>query len=87
MPYSMTVYSMQGCAPCTEFKEYLDRLGANYLVKDVTNDTEAQKEFRENGFIYTPTSIIEVDGEKYTIIGANKQKIEELLGIQSEQKA
>ncbi|MES9699974.1 MULTISPECIES: glutaredoxin family protein [Bacillus] len=81
MPYSMTVYTMSHCAPCNEFKNFLDKNNINYLVKEITGDKEASKEFNDKGFMYTPTSIIEIDGKTHTIVGGNREEVEQLLHI------
>lgn len=40
----MTVYSADWCAFCHAAKEYLDKLGVRYTVKDVEKDPSAAQE-------------------------------------------
>lgn len=79
--YTMTVFSQPTCGPCNEFKKYLNDKNITFTDKDVTADPDAGEEFISKGFQFTPTSIIEVDGETHTIVGGNLPRIEELLGL------
>ncbi|WP_057915858.1 glutaredoxin family protein [Peribacillus muralis] len=81
MNYTMTLYSMPHCGPCNEFKQWLREQNISYLDKDITNDLEVDKEFKNLGFMYTPTTIIKVNSEEHTIVGANIKKISELLSL------
>lgn len=77
--YKMTVFSQPTCEPCNEFKKQLKDKNIVFTDKDVTSNPEAGEEFLSKGFQFTPTSIIEVDGETHTIVGGNLARVDELL--------
>lgn len=81
MNYSMTVFTQPTCGPCNDFKNYLEAKSIEFINKDVSNDLEARQDFLDNKFQYTPTSIIEINGEKHIVVGGNTPEIEKLLNI------
>lgn len=77
--YSMTVYTQTSCGPCVDFKKALEQNNINYTNKDVEVDLEARKEFLDKGFNFTPTTVIEIDGDTQTLFGADIGKVLALL--------
>lgn len=77
----MTVYFQPTCGPCRDFKKWLDENNISYIGKDVSNDIEAFNEFQSKGFQFTPTTIIVKDNKEHVVIGFNKPKIKQLLGL------
>lgn len=61
-------------------KEFLDEHGIPYTAIDVTKDTVARDEMiKKSGQMGVP--VIDIDGE--LIVGFNKEKLSEKLGIPS----
>ena len=66
-------------------KDYLTQKGFTYEEKLVDQDDLAKDEMSKesNGFLGVPFSLVrKEDGTKATIIGFDKGKINEILGIQ-----
>ena len=65
---------------CVRVKEYLSQKGVTYTEYDVANDREKAKEMiHKSGQMGVP--VILVDNE--VVIGFNKAKLDELLGLSS----
>ena len=64
--------------------EYLDEKGISYEKKLVDQDDAARDEMTEisGGFLGVPYTVIEKDGNKETIIGFDKGKVNEVLGLE-----
>jgi len=62
---------------------YLDEKGVVYTKKLVDQDDAARDEMTaiSGGFLGVPYTVVEKDGEKQMIIGFDKAKVNELLGI------
>jgi glutaredoxin-like YruB-family protein len=76
---SVTVYSTPTCSWCTTLKTYLRKNRIPYSEVDVSKDQNAAEEMvRRSGQQGVPQT--DIDGEM--IVGFNKTRINELLGIQ-----
>lgn len=79
----VTIYSTTTCPYCKMLKDFLNEKNVSFVEKLVDQDEEAKKEMQKesNGFLGVPFSLIVKDnGEKETMIGFDKGKLEELLG-------
>lgn len=73
------VFSFQGCPYCDKLKRYLDSRGVEYEVHDIElNEEDAKECLRISGDLTVPVTT--VDGKNY-VLGFDKRKIDELLGI------
>lgn len=78
----ITIYSTEFCGFCKLLKQYLDENNIEYKDVDVSSNEEVQKEMIEkSGQTGVPVSIIEKDGEEEVVVGFQKEKIDELLGL------
>ena len=76
----VVVYSTPTCPHCTNLKNYLRRNQIHFRDIDVSKDQKmAQELVRKSGQQGVPQT--EINGRM--IVGFNKQKIDELLGIQA----
>ena len=76
--HSIKIYSTPTCPYCHMMKEYLDEKGFEYEDINVAEDVNAREEMVEkSGQMGVPVS--DIDGE--IIVGFNREKINELLGI------
>lgn len=57
-------------------KEFLSQKGVEFTERNIQTDPEARKELMKKGIMAVP--VVEIDGE--TIVGFDRDKIEELLG-------
>jgi len=74
----VTIYSGEGCPPCTQAKRYLKEKGIDYEEVDLTKDENngiANKLINETGEFRIP--IIDIDGDK--ISGFNKEKLDSIF--------
>ncbi|MDO8571458.1 MAG: glutaredoxin family protein [bacterium] len=72
------IYSTPTCGYCTLAKKYFQENNIEYTEKDVSVDMAAREEMtNKTGQLGVP--VIEVDGN--LIIGFNKAKLAELLGL------
>jgi glutaredoxin-like YruB-family protein len=79
----VTIYSTPTCHFCNMAKEYFDANGVKYESFDVSNDTEKRAEMMEkSGQLGVPVIVIEDN----VIIGFNKPKLAELLGLDGSSK-
>ena len=64
-------------------KSYLDEKGVEYDEKLVDQDDAAREKMAEisGGFLGVPYTVIEKDGQLEKIVGFDKNKINEVLGI------
>lgn len=72
------VYSTPTCPWCVKAKEFLKEKGIKFEAKDVSEDEAARDEMMEkSGQMGVP--VIDIDGQ--IIVGFDKEKIEDLLGL------
>lgn len=73
------VYSFESCPWCVKVKNYLKARGVEYEVHDIElNEDDAKECLRISGDLTVPVTT--VDGKNY-VLGFDKRKIDELLGI------
>lgn len=79
----ITVYSTTTCPYCKMLKGYLDEQHQTYTEKIIDQDEAAREEMMKDsgGFLGVPFTVIEGEGKKETIIGFDKQKFNEVLGL------
>lgn len=74
------IYSTPTCPWCKKAKAYLEEKGIAFESVDVSSDDKAQKEMIDkSGQMGVP--VLDIDGK--IVIGFDKEKIDELLNIQS----
>ena len=77
----ITVYSAQWCAFCHAAKDYFDKIGVEYTVKDIEADPAfAEESVTKSGQRGIP--VIDIDGE--IIVGFDKPKIDAALSAQKQ---
>lgn len=75
---NVKVYSTPTCPYCKRAKSLLDANGIDYETVDVSQDDQAIKEMMDKtGQMSVP--VLDIDGE--LVIGFDKSKISELLGL------
>jgi glutaredoxin 3 len=79
----VTVYSTTTCPYCKMLKDYLNEKAVSYVGKLVDTDEAAQKEMAEisNGFMGVPFVVVEKDGNRETIVGFDKGRLNYILGL------
>ena len=80
----VTIYSTTTCPYCKMLKDYLSEKGVAFTEKMVDQDEVAQSTMMEDsgGFLGVPfTVIVKDDGTKTTIVGFDKGRVNEVLGI------
>jgi len=80
----ITIYSTTTCPYCKMLKDYLTQKGKAFSEKLVDMDEAAQKEMEtvSGGFLGVPFSVVvKDDGSKESIIGFDKGKFNQTLGI------
>jgi glutaredoxin 3 len=76
MTSNVTIYSADWCAFCHAAKEYLDKLGVTYTVKDVEKDPAfAQESVEKSNQMGIP--VLDIDGQ--IIVGFDRPKIDAAL--------
>jgi len=76
--HSIKIYSTPTCPYCHMMKEYLDEKGFEYEDINVAEDVSAREEMVEkSGQMGVPVS--DIDGT--IVVGFNREKVNELLGI------
>lgn len=81
---NITIYSTTTCPYCKMLKDYLTEKGVAYTEKLVDQDDAARDEMAgaSGGFLGVPFSVIaREDGSTQTVIGFDKGKVNEILGI------
>ncbi len=72
------VYSTPTCPYCDTLKQFLKEKGVEFESVDVSQDKKALEEMvQKTGQMGVP--VIDIDGK--TVVGFNKGKISELLGL------
>lgn len=74
MTESIVVYSKPACRDCNATKSFLDQLGADYRVIDVTKDPDAL-DYVKNTLGYSQAPVVEVEGANWS--GHNPDLIKE----------
>lgn len=80
----VTIYTTTACPYCKMLKDYFDESGISYEEKMVDNDEEARALMVKdsNGFMGVPfTVVVKENGEKESIVGFDKEKINRVLGL------
>ena len=80
----VTVYSTTTCPYCNMLKNYLKENGVVFSEKLVDQDDAAREEMMKEskGFLGVPFTIItKEDGTKEDIIGFDKGRVNQVLGI------
>lgn len=78
----ITIYSTATCGFCKMLKGYLQDKGIEYSEKHADQDPKiAQELYDKSGQLGVPFTIIEKDGKKESILGFDRQKINEVLEI------
>ncbi|OGM04503.1 hypothetical protein A2715_01215 [Candidatus Woesebacteria bacterium RIFCSPHIGHO2_01_FULL_39_32] len=78
------VYTTVTCPYCKMLKDYLESKNITYSEKLVDQDDVAREEMSKvsGGFLGVPfTLVVKDDGTKGTIIGFDKNRVNEMLGI------
>ncbi len=72
------IYSTTWCAFCKTEEQYLQRLGVEYVKKDVEEDKEAYEELMQKiGGNFQGVPVTDIAGE--IVLGFNRPKIDETL--------
>lgn len=80
----VNVYTTTTCPYCKMLKDYLKQVNISFTEKIVDQDDEAREQMLKDsgGFLGVPFTVIEKDdGTKQTIIGFDKNKVNDVLGI------
>ena len=81
---SVTIYSTTTCPYCKMLKDHLDQNSVTYDEKLVDQDDKTREEMMQEsgGFLGVPFTVItKDDGGKETIVGFDKAKIDQALGL------
>ena len=74
----VTIYTTPTCVYCKSAKEFFKEHNVSYTEKDVAKDEQAREDMvKKSEQLGVP--VIDINGE--IVIGFNKQKVAELLGI------
>lgn len=79
-----TVYTTTTCPYCKMLKKYLDEKSVTYEEKKVDTNDEARDQMVKDsgGFMGVPFTVVEKEGgEKETIVGFDKEKINSVLSL------
>lgn len=72
----VTVYSAPWCAFCHAAREYLEKIGVEYEVKDVdTDSTYAEEVVQKSGQMGIP--VLDIDGD--IVVGFDRPRIDAAL--------
>ena len=80
----VTVYSTTTCPYCKMLKDYFKEKNISLIEKLVDQDESAKEEMMKesNGFLGVPFTVIVMDdSSKDTVLGFDKGKINQILGI------
>lgn len=80
----ITVYTTTTCPYCKMLKEYLGKNNISFTEKVVDQDDTAREEMinESGGFLGVPyTVIVKEDSSKEKIVGFDKGKLNEILGL------
>lgn len=74
------VYSSKDCGYCLKQKEFLEKKGFKFEIRDISDDEKYFNEFKELGGIGTPLTIKKDSGQVVDkILGFNVEKLLKLL--------
>jgi glutaredoxin-like YruB-family protein len=74
----ITIYSTTWCAFCKTEKQYLDKLGIEYVEKDIESDKEAYEELMsKNGGAFQGVPVTDIAGD--LVLGFDRLKIDSLI--------
>ncbi|MDY6778367.1 MAG: glutaredoxin domain-containing protein [Candidatus Nanohaloarchaea archaeon] len=80
----ITIYTTPTCPYCKKTKEFFQEHDIDYEEFDVASDQEKAKEMIEkSGQRGVPVISVQEDDEEEIIIGFNKDKLSETLGIEA----
>lgn len=75
---TVTIYTTPACVYCKATKAFFQEKNVQYIEKDVVTDEKARDEMiQRSGQMGVP--VIDIDGK--LVIGFDKAKLSELLGI------
>ena len=80
----ITIYSTTTCPYCKMLKDYLSEKNIGFTEKLVDQDDAAKNELASvsGGFLGVPyTVFVKDDGSKEGVVGFDKEKVNQLLGI------
>jgi len=78
----VTIYSTPTCPYCQQAKAFFKENNIEFEDIDVaTDEKKAEEMIEKSGQMGVPVIIIEKDGKEEVIIGFEKEKITELLGL------
>jgi len=79
----ITVYTTTTCPYCKMLKDYLGGKDIAYTEKLVDQDDAAREEMTKasGGFLGVPFTVIDKEGQKETVIGFDKGKIDSILNL------
>lgn len=80
----ITIYSTTTCPYCKMLKDYLKEKSITFTEKLVDQDDAAREEMTtvSGGFLGVPFSVItKDDGSKETVLGFDKGKLNQVVGI------
>jgi len=79
---NITIYSTTTCGYCKMLKSYLQSKDIDYEEKLADKDPAiAQELVQKSNQMGVPFTIIEEDGKETGILGFDKQKVDQVLGI------
>lgn len=80
---SITVYSTTTCPYCQMLKDYLSEQKVAFTEKIIDQDEVAREQMAKDsgGFLGVPFTVIENEGKKETVIGFDKNRLAQILGI------
>ncbi len=81
----ITIYSTATCPYCKMLKDYLNQKNLPFTEKMVDQDEKARDEMSNysGGFLGVPfIMVVKDDGNRETIVGFDKGRLEQVLGIQ-----
>ena len=79
---NITIYSTATCGFCRMLKSYLDQHKIAYNEKHADQDPKiAQELYDKSGQLGVPFTIIEKDGKEEAVLGFDRKKIDQVLGI------
>lgn len=79
---NIIVYTTTTCPFCNMLISYLKERGLSFSEKKVDQDKSAEVEMAQasGGFLGVPFTVIEKEGNRQTIVGFDKNKLDMILG-------
>lgn len=78
----VTIYTTPSCVYCRMAKEFFKEKNIDYTEIDVSANHEAAHEMIEkSGQMGVPVVVVEKEGKEELIIGFNKERLSQLLGV------